>query len=248
MSLSSRLLTIDVGNSQTVFGLFEGKTLRWVRRVETGKAIRLFQKIRLRRGDGVAVASVVPPLDRRLVRLLRKKFGRPPLFVSHRLKLPIRIRLKNPAQVGADRIANAVAAFVRFGNTRPLLIIDFGTATTFDVVTAKGGFIGGAGLPGLGTAAEALATRCTKLPRVSPARPRRVIGRDTREAILSGIVLGHAALVDGMVARISREIRRRPRVIATGGFARLVAPLTRSARTICPHLTLEGLRLSALSF
>lgn len=245
------ILSVDVGNSNIVLGLHRGRRLTKIWRIPTSrKDLDRFSKSFKHRPTAVVIASVVPPLRKNLEAFGRKILGRPPLFVTQHLHMPIRIRLKRPEEVGADRIVNAVAAYVTYAHkgrvvhtTRPLLIIDFGTATTFDVVTAKGDYIGGAIAPGLGIARNALATRCAKLPRIALIKPARTIGRDTLQAMRSGLVLGYASLVEGMIGRIRKEMKTTPLVVATGGLAPLISAGLRSIDRIEPNLTLEGLRL-----
>jgi type III pantothenate kinase len=171
----------------------------------------------------------------------RKYFKLEPLVVTHELKTGITIRYDNPKEVGADRIVNAAAAYRFFGG--PLIIVDFGTATTFCAVTKDGAYLGGAICPGIRISAEALFQRASKLPRVELVKPPRVIGSDTVSAMQAGILFGYAGLVDGIVERMKTELAPDARVVATGGLAELVAPETRSITEIRPHLTLDGLRL-----
>jgi type III pantothenate kinase len=242
------LLVIDVGNSNTVLGLFRGRKLSKTYRVESHPESldRLLKKLP-RDIDGAIVSSVVPGLNRRLAQRIRKRFLKRPLFVGRRLKMPIRIRVKNPGEVGADRIVNATAAYLKYNvgahRRAPLLIIDFGTATTFDLVTAKGEYIGGAISPGIGIANEALYEKCAKLPKVALRRPRHTVGRTTVDAIRAGVYFGYAGLVDGTVERIQKETGKKMRVIATGGLAPLIAPATKTIQRVDRNLTLEGLRL-----
>lgn len=246
------LLTIDVGNTNTVFGLFEGDGLKKVWRVPSSqREIRLWikgSKKKLGRVDGIIISNVVPSLRQSLQEIGRVVRTRP-LFVGSGLKMPIRLKVKNPNQVGADRIVNAVAAYTQWGLSRgraqraaPLLVIDFGTATTFDLVTPDGDFIGGVIVPGLEILREALAERCEKLPFVRLTPPQRVIGRTTNEAIRSGLLFGYAGLVDSLVDKIQKELGRRCRVIATGGLATRITPLTSSIQIVDQHLTLKGLQ------
>lgn len=237
------LLAIDVGNSNIVIGLFEGVRLKWHRRFATAKGISLLKKIWLQHVDGIIVASVVPAINQPLRCLLKKKFGIPPIFVSSKTKLPIKIKTKTPSQVGADRIANAVAVYCR----RAIIVVDFGTATTFDVVSETGEYLGGPIAPGIGIANAALHEKTAKLPLVPIKRPKRVIGRETSECIQAGVLFGYAGLVDGLVARIQKEYGQKMRVIATGGLAPLIVPLCRSVKKVEPNLTLQGLRILSLS-
>ena len=265
-----KLLAIDAGNTHTVSGLFEGKKLKKVWRVESNpKGLKNLSR-KLPQGiEGVIVSSVVPPLRKKLVQMIRKCRALSAIFVTPNLKMPIRIRTKNPKEVGADRIVNAVAAYTKyegqvargelFGHRlsgtksfpkrqdptskQPLLVIDFGTATTFDVVTSRGDYIGGAIVPGIKIAAEALAEKCAKLPRVTILRPKKLIGRSTIQAIRSGVFYGYASLVEGMIVRFKKELGPRLKIIATGGLAPLIGREVLGIDEVDPNLTLKGLRL-----
>jgi len=190
--------------------------------------------------DGIIISTVVPPLLSIMTEMSRKYFKIEPLVVTSELKTGITLSYENPREIGADRIVNAAAAFRLYGG--PLIIIDFGTATTFCAVTANGEYLGGAITPGVKISAEALYQRAAKLPRVELTRPRTIIGRDTVSAMQAGILYGYAGLVDGIVERMKRELSPDARVIATGGLAELVTPEARSAIEVRPNLTLEGLR------
>lgn len=236
------ILAIDAGNSNTVLGLFRGRRLLKPWRIESSRgALLRFAKKHGRPVTGVIISSVVPSLRRTLIEMSGRFCPQRPLFVHSGLKMPIRIRTKNPREVGADRIVNAVAAYVKWGG--PLIIVDLGTATTFDVVTARGDYIGGVIAPGLKTSAEALHQKCARLPKAPLKKPKRVIGRTTVEAMQSGLLFGYASMVDGMVERIKNELHADPKVIATGGLARLIASKYGSIRRVEPRLTLEGLRI-----
>lgn len=239
------LLAVDVGNTNTVLGLFKGKKLIKTWRIESTKnALLRWARTNRLPLDGAVISSVVPSLRKTLLGLTRRyqvPSGRV-TFVRPHLKMPIRIKVKSPGTVGTDRIVNAVAARQHFSGG-PLLIIDFGTATTFDVVTAKGEFLGGAIAPGLKISAEALSQRCARLPMVPLKRPRSVIGRTTHEAIRSGVFLGYLSLVEGMIARFKKKLGPRLKVIATGGLAPVIARECRSINRVNSVLTLEGLRL-----
>ncbi len=244
--LKKRVLAIDIGNSNIVLGLFEGEKIKWVKRVVTDRGLRFLKNIRLKSVDGIAVASVVPALDSPLKRLLKKKFGLKTLFVSSRIRLPIRLKVKRPSQVGADRIANAVAAY-KIPPGPPfskggVIVIDFGTATTFDVISEKGDYLGGPIAPGIGIANAALHEKTAKLPLVRITRPPRVIGRETRECIQAGVLYGYAGLVEGLIARIRKEYGKKMRVIATGGLAPLIVCECCSIQDVDSFLTLRGLK------
>ncbi len=246
------LLAIDIGNTNVVLGVFEGERLRESWRVGTKASITAdeyamivkdlfaFSGIDFRQIDGIIISTVVPPLLSIMTEMSRKYFKIEPLVVTSELKTGITLSYENPREIGADRIVNAAAAFRLYGG--PLIIIDFGTATTFCAVTAQGEYLGGAITPGVKISAEALYQRAAKLPRVELTRPRTIIGRDTVSAMQAGILYGYAGLVDGIVDRMKKELSPDARVIATGGLAELVTPETRSAIEVRPNLTLEGLR------
>jgi type III pantothenate kinase len=176
-----------------------------------------------------------------MIEMSNKYFRLEPMVVTHEIKTGIKMRYDNPKEVGADRIVNAAAAYKLYGG--PIIIVDFGTATTFCAVTKSGEYLGGAITPGVKISAEALFQRASKLPRVELAKPAKVIGADTISAMQSGIIYGYAGLVDGIVERMKKELSMEARVIATGGLAELVSPETKTIQEIKPHLTLEGLRL-----
>ncbi|MFO0563356.1 MAG: type III pantothenate kinase [Polyangiales bacterium] len=248
------LLAIDVGNTNTVFGIYRGSTLVKHFRIESSRSKTadeygvlvemLLSRLSLG-GDEVqaaVLASTVPSLADTFARMLRAYFEIDPVIVGPGIKTGMPILYEPPRDVGADRIVNAVAAFERVRNA--CIIVDFGTATTFDVVSPKGEYLGGVICPGVQISADALFVRAAKLPRVELSRPPRVIGKNTVNAMQSGIVLGQAGLVDGLVARIKEETRFDPvRVIATGGLARLIAPETSSIEEVDDWLTLDGLRI-----
>ena len=247
------LLAIDIGNTNVVFGVFDKEQLVENWRVGTNAQITPdeyamifkdlfgFAGLEFRQITGVIISTVVPPLLPVMVEMSRKYFRLEPMIVTNELKTGITILYDNPKEVGADRIVNAAAAFKLFGG--PLIIVDFGTATTFCAVTKAGEYLGGAITPGIKISAEALFQRASKLPRVELAKPQKVIGRDTISAMQAGIVYGYAGLVDGIVERMKKELAVDARVVATGGLAELVSPETKSIQEIKPQLTLEGLRL-----
>ncbi len=248
------LVTIDVGNSHTVIGLYEGDRLTHHWRISTnpdrttdehGVMLNaLLQAAGMQmpiKPEGVAVACVVPPLNQTIEMLAERYFHCSPLVVGPGIKTGMPILYENPKEVGADRIVNAVAAFERYASA--CIVVDFGTATTFDYVTGRGEYVGGAIAPGLGISMNALVQHAAKLYRVELARPRDVVGRTTVGAIQSGLVFGYTALVDGLVARIVRERGEKTRVIATGGMAELIAPESDTIEDVDEVLTLKGLRL-----
>ena len=250
------LLVIDVGNTNTVLGLYDGDKLvhDWRIRTEIDHTIdeygvliyNLYQSIRMNAKEiksvtAIIISCVVPPMLNILEPLCVKYFKIVPLIVGPGIKTGMPIFYDNPKEVGADRIVNAVAAFDKY--RRESIIVDFGTATTFDYVSAKGEYMGGCIAPGIVISSEALFTRASKLPRVEFSKPKTVITKDTVSAIQAGIMFGYAGLVDGIVERMKAEVKTKPTVIATGGLARIVAPETKSIEKIEEMLTLEGLRL-----
>jgi type III pantothenate kinase len=247
------LLVIDVGNTNIVYGLFSGEKLEHQFRVETGRgrtadeyAVTLRQLLQMREVDpksvdAAIVASVVPALTETMVNLVKTAFGREAMVVGPGVRTGMSILYENPREVGADRIVNAVAAFEK--TKGGVIVVDFGTATTFDCVTPKGEYLGGVIAPGILISAEALFSRAAKLPRVEIARPPKVVGRNTLASMHSGIVYGYVGLVDGLVDRIKAEVLYPCAVIATGGLAPLIAPLSRTIESVEEDLTLVGLRL-----
>lgn len=246
MSGKRRLLVLDAGNTNIVFGLFEGDRLRRQARLVTQRAnttliTRALVRIASHRGvDGVAIASVVPRLDRMLQRAVFRSLGIHPLLMTWK-NAGISLDVHRKSEVGADRIANTAGAYARYG--RACIIIDCGTATTFDYVTPQGAFAGGAIAPGFLIANEALYQAAAKLPRVELRRPPRVIGKRTVTNIQSGLVYGYAGLVDHLVMRMKREVGGRPVVIATGGLAKLLQGVCQTIDVDHPALTLEGLKV-----
>lgn len=247
------LLAIDIGNTNITLGVFEGETLRATWRMATSIQrladeyaiflINLLEHSNLNRSDisDMVMCSVVPPLTTTFLDLAKRYFDSKPLVVGAGVKTGVRIRFDNPREVGADRIANTAAAHHLYPG--PIIITDLGTATTFDIVSKEGDYIGGVIATGIGTAAEALFTRTAQLPRVELTHPKRVIGSNTIAGIQSGIVFGYTALVEGMIARIEQELGEKATVVATGGYAELIAKETKVIQVVNPDLTLIGLRL-----
>lgn len=246
------VFVMDVGNSNTVLGLYEGDELRAHWRIVTA-ASRAADELRVlfatlfredgmdpRGVDGCCISSVVPPLNSALEQVCLRLFGAQPIFVGPGIRTGLAIQVENPKEVGADRIVNAVGALVE--HTGPLIVIDFGTATTFDVVTARGEYRGGVIVPGIQISADALFERCAKLPRVDIVVPPAVIGRDTVWHIRSGLTYGYADLVDGLIERMTAEMDETPTVIATGGLAQVIAGLAKRIDHVDPFLTLKGLK------
>jgi len=247
------LLVVDVGNTNISFGVFQGAALLHHVRCESARsrtpdeyAVLVRQMLALRGVDlggidAAIVASVVPTLTDTMVGLVRRAFGQEALVVGPGIKTGMAILYENPKEVGADRIVNAVAAYEWAKG--PVIVVDFGTATTFDCVTPKGEYLGGVITPGVQISAEALFSRAARLHRVELALPPRVVGRNPVHSMQSGIVYGYAGLVDGLVSRLRKELGYPLRVIATGGLARLIAPQTEAIEEVDDDLTLTGLRL-----
>ena len=246
------LLVMDVGNTNTVLGLFEGEQLRAHWRVMTGN-YRTTDELRFLLGllfqqdgadigkvRGCCISSVVPQLDAALLRVSQTVFKVDAVMVGPGIKTGLVLLFDNPKEIGADRIVNAVAAIEHYGG--PVVVIDFGTATTFDAVTAKNEYRGGVIVPGLQIAADALFEKCAKLPRVDISKPPNVIGRNTVDSIRSGLTYGYADLVDGTVARFAAEMGVKPKVVATGGLAEVIASISRTITKVDPLLTLKGLK------
>lgn len=246
-------VVVDVGNSNIVLGIYRGRELLHHFRLSTNrqstadeygvKIYNLFQmsKIAVDDIEGVIISSVVPPLMHVLEELCEKYMRKKPLIVGPGIKTGLNLRYENPREVGADRIVNAVAAVEQYGG--PLVVVDFGTATTFDCIDAAGNYLGGAIVPGIGISTEALYQRASKLPRIELEKPKKVIGRNTVHAMQSGIIFGYAGQVDGIVNRIRREMDADLKVIATGGLAELIASEAESIQEVNQLLTLEGLRI-----
>lgn len=247
------LLVLEVGNTNTKIGVYDGDRLRvsWrltSRREQTADEYGLFIETLLRtRGvdpktlHGVAISNVVPPVQQTLESMCEKYFGIEPYTVDPGVNTPMPMQVDNPREVGADRITKSVAAVAIYGP--PLIVVDLGTATTFDCVSAAGAFIGGAIAPGISTATEAMVARAARLYRVELTRPKEAIGRNTVTNIQSGVVYGYAGLVDGLVTRMKAEMAGQAKVIATGGHATLIADVARSIDHVNEDLGLEGLRL-----
>jgi type III pantothenate kinase len=247
------LLAVDVGNTNVTMALFDGDKLVADWRVTSHRertadelAVELRQLFELRGFeigvvDGVVIASVVPTVNPALVEASRRYLNCEPLMVGPGVKTSVRIRYDNPKDVGADRIANALAAYTKYGG--PIVVIDFGTAVTYDAINADGDYLGGAIAPGVEISLEALVSHTAMLRRVEPVAPDSVIGRNTVASIQSGLVWGFVAQVEGMVERMVAELGGSAEVIATGGQAALVAGLTDVIKSTDPLLTLEGLRL-----
>lgn len=251
------LLCIDVGNTNTMLGVYEGSGdaaelgPHW--RLETNhermpdeyamQLLAFFDYANLdpKEVHGVAIASGVPPLTSKWNEVCSRYLGHEPLVVHGQMQTDLTILYDNPASVGADRVVDAVAAFKRYGG--PLCIVDFGTATTFEAVTKKGEYLGGAIVPGINISANALYERAAALPKVAIDRPPSAIGRNTTHAMQSGLLFGYVSLVEGMVARFKAELGEGTKVVGTGGLAPIIAAETDVIEIIEPWLTLDGLRM-----
>lgn len=263
------LLVVDVGNTNTVLGVFARVTeshsagasdetphyqrllANW--RVTTKQASTvdeygvLFRNLFAMAGleasgiHGIVISSVVPPLDPVLRSVCEKYFNSKPLFIEPGVKTGMPVQYDNPAEVGADRIVNAVAAFDKYGG--PCVVVDFGTATTFDCVSAKGEYLGGVICPGIGISADALFSRTARLPRVEIRKPARVVGSNTVASLQSGLYYGYLGLVDGILALLLEELGAETKTVATGGLAPMIGPGSKYIKNIDDFLTLEGLRI-----
>lgn len=247
------LLAVDVGNTETVMGIFREEELAWHWRMTTVPE-RTADELALLFGGflehqelsfdknvtAVVISSVVPTATQALREMVRRYFGFPPVVVEPGVKTGVPVLTDNPKEVGADRVVNAAAAAAKYG--APAIVVDFGTATTFDAVSEKGEYLGGAIAPGIQVSARALEEQTALLPRAELVAPRSAIGKNTVESLQSGLVYGYASMVDGMVERLAKELGT-PTVVATGGLADLVVDECRSIDHHDPWLTLEGLRL-----
>jgi type III pantothenate kinase len=247
------LLAADVGNTNVVLGAYDGAKLvsTWrtaTRHDQTEDELAVMVDALLGREDlslddvdALVLGSVVPPLTASFTRLAERYLDRPALVIGPGVKTGVRLRVDNPSEVGADRIANALAAHRRYGG--PAIVVDFGTTTNFDVVSEEGDFLGGAFAPGLEVSAESLFGRAARLFRVQLTPPANAIGKNTADCLRSGIVFGYVALIEGLLARIIAELPATPKVLATGGLAATIAPLAKGIERVDEDLTLEGLRL-----
>ena len=248
------LLVVDVGNTQTVIGLFDGGAIVADWRIATVRHRTADEMAGLLQGffsllgerlkstvSELAVASVVPRLTAQWVNMSEKHLGLTPFVLGPGVRTGMRIMLKNPAEVGADRIANAVAGLESYG--APVIVVDFGTSTNFDVVDGNGDYLGGSIAPGVEVSMEALTTRAARLINIDVSEPGHAIGRDSTEAMQSGAVYGFAGQVDGIAEAIRDELGSAAAVVATGGLAALIAPHSRTISTIDPTLTLRGIEL-----
>jgi len=247
------ILAVDVGNTQTVLGLIEGRSIREHWRIATDATLTA-DELRVKVGallaaeglgwtsvNRIVLSSVVPALTSGYEEMAERATGAAPMVVGPGIKTGMPIRYDDPREVGADRIVNGVAALDAYG--APVMVIDFGTATTLDVIDGEGSYLGGAIAPGVETSAEALFSRAARLAKVDLEPPSRVIGRTTRESVQAGLMLGEAAMVDGLVRRAWQELGQECPVVATGGLAERMSPLCETIGHIDMDLTLKGLLL-----
>ncbi len=251
------LLAIDAGNTNIVLGVFDGETLVQSWRLQTLRERRsdelgllvdgLFAHSKIERVQvrGVILGSVVPPLTPTLRAMTQRYFGVTALSIEPGVETGMPILYENPAEVGADRIVNGVAAYEKFGRGagRPLIVVDFGTATTLDAITAQGEYLGGAICPGVQISADALFQRAARLPRIDVRKPARIVGRTTVGAMESGLFYGYVGMVEGLVRRMTDELGGSAISVATGGLADMIAPETPVIQHVDPDLTLHGLRI-----
>jgi type III pantothenate kinase len=237
------LLTVDVGNTNIVFGVFSGKKILASWRVETKSKTLYFQHVDNKARNEIKsaiVSSVVPNIDQHLSRQIEETFGIKPVFVSAK-NIPIKIKMRDRAEIGADRLVNAYAAKKLYGGA--MIIVDFGTATTFCAVNARGEYLGGAIAPGIGLSKDALHYKTAKLPLIDFGVAKDVIGKNTKAAMLSGLYFGYVSLVEGMIKRFKAKVGKSAKVIATGGYSALIGKKARIFDIIDSELTLKGLRM-----
>ena len=247
------IFVLDVGNTNTVLGVYEGDILKYHWRVETNrnktedeygmtiKSLFQYEGLSFDQVEGIIISSVVPPIMFALEGMCKKYFGIKPMVVGPGIKTGLDIKYENPREVGADRIVNAVAGIHEYGS--PLIIVDFGTATTYCYINEDKQYMGGAIAPGIGISTEALYSKASKLPRIEITRPESIIGKNTVAAMQAGILYGYVGQVEGIVSRIKEQSKVEPLVIATGGLATLIANESTAIDIVEPFLTLKGLQL-----
>ncbi|MCX6551079.1 MAG: type III pantothenate kinase [Acidobacteria bacterium] len=251
------LLAIDIGNTNIVLGVFKGQTLGQSWRLATSRertadelglmVSQLLERAAIKPAaiDGVIMASVVPPLTATMIDMSERYLGMRPLNLEPGVETGMPVLYENPAEVGADRIVNGIAAYEAYGRARqtPLVVLDFGTATTFDAISARGEYLGGVICPGIQISADALFQRAARLPRIDVRKPAHVIGRTTVTSMQSGLFFGYVGMVEGLVHRIRRELGGAAYCVATGGLADVISPETDVVDAVDRDLTLQGLRL-----
>ena len=247
------IFVLDVGNTNTVLGVYDEDILKYHWRIETSrhktedeygmiiKSLLQHESLTFDQFDGIIISSVVPPIMFALERMCKKYFGIKPLIVGPGIKTGLNIKYENPREVGADRIVNAVAGIQEYGS--PLIIVDFGTATTYCYINEDKQYMGGAIAPGINISTEALYSKAAKLPRIEISRPEGIIGKNTVSAMQAGILYGYVGQVEGIVNRIKAQSNLEPTVIATGGLATLIANESTVIDVVEPFLTLKGLQL-----
>ncbi|MDO7485586.1 type III pantothenate kinase [Peribacillus sp. NPDC096622] len=247
------IFVLDVGNTNTVLGVYDEDILKYHWRIETSrhktedeygmviKSLLQHEGLSFDQFDGIIISSVVPPIMFALERMCKKYFGIKPLIVGPGIKTGLNIKYENPREVGADRIVNAVAGIQEYGS--PLIIVDFGTATTYCYINEDKQYMGGAIAPGINISTEALYSKAAKLPRIEISRPEGIIGKNTVSAMQAGILYGYVGQVEGIVNRIKAQSNLEPTVIATGGLATLIANESTVIDVVEPFLTLKGLQL-----
>ena len=247
------ILAIDVGNTNIVLGCFDSQSIRFTARLSTDRfktgdeyAVLIANLLSLYKADpaeieGAILSSVVPPLKRAISEAIRSVTGQSCMVVGSGIKTGLNIQIDNPAQLGSDRVVDAVAALAEY--KPPIMIFDLGTATTVSVIDRSGSYIGGMIIPGIMVALDALSSRTAQLPRIGLELPRRMIGANTEDCMKSGILYGNAAMIDGIIALASRELGDIPTVIAAGGLAKIIVPLCEQPIILDDDLTLKGLRI-----
>lgn len=253
MKVMNVIFVLDVGNTNTVLGVYSENELKYHWRIETSrnrtedefgmiiKSLFIDVGLEFKKIEGIIISSVVPPIMFALERMCEKYFGMNPLVVGPGMKTGLNIKYENPREVGADRIVNAVAGIDKYGG--PLIIVDFGTATTYCYINEQKQYMGGAIAPGIYISTEALYTKAAKLPRIEITRPDEIIGKNTVQAMQAGILYGYVGQVEGIVSRMKEQSKENPTVIATGGLASLIAKESKMIDIVDPFLTLQGLLL-----